>query len=296
MLESSFEDVHATSRQAIHVESGSVKWHKVDFLVNEQVENLIESVRPTHLLHLAWCTEHGKYWSDSINHRWVESGLQMLRAFHNIGGNRAVIAGSCAEYEWNDEICSESILPNPATLYGQCKNKLRLDAEAFAEASSLSLAWARLFFMYGPHEDSRRLVPSAILSLLKNRSAKFTSGEQLRDFIFVEDAARAIVATLLSNFEGTLNVCSGKPMAIKEIVSLIADKLGVQDLVKFGALPTRPGDPSILVGDAGILSKDIGFTQHTSMNEAMERTICWWAEREGLLLPADFGSECHGLK
>ncbi|MBZ0185980.1 MAG: NAD-dependent epimerase/dehydratase family protein, partial [Candidatus Obscuribacterales bacterium] len=63
LLESSFEDVHATSRQAIHVESGSVKWHKVDFLVNEQVENLIESVRPTHLLHLAWCTEHGKYWS-----------------------------------------------------------------------------------------------------------------------------------------------------------------------------------------------------------------------------------------
>ena len=55
---------------------------------------------PTHLLHLAWYAEPGLFWRSPENLRWVEASLRLLRAFAEHGGQRAVMAGSCAEYAW----------------------------------------------------------------------------------------------------------------------------------------------------------------------------------------------------
>src|SRR5205823_13981481 len=62
------------------------------------------SVRPSHLLHLAWETEHGHFWTSPENLRWVEAALHLWRRLDEVSGYRAVGAGTCAEYTWDDAI------------------------------------------------------------------------------------------------------------------------------------------------------------------------------------------------
>ena len=91
-------EVHATCLTG--TPDTSATWHRVDLLDHAQVDRLLNEVRPTHLLHFAWYAVHGKYWTSTENLRWVESSLALLRSFVDRGGRRAVIAGTCTEYDW----------------------------------------------------------------------------------------------------------------------------------------------------------------------------------------------------
>src|SRR5579862_8460328 len=74
--------------------------HTVNLMDPEQVGRLMERVKPTHLLHLAWYAEHGKFWASPLNLDWVSASLQLFQSFISHGGKRAVFAGTCAEYDW----------------------------------------------------------------------------------------------------------------------------------------------------------------------------------------------------
>ena len=100
-----------------------------------------------------------------------------------------MLAGSCAEYDWSAGRCEETTtLLRSASIYGANKNKLRARVEAIARETGLSVAWGRMFFLYGPHEHPQRLVASVIRSLLARLPARCSSGIQQRDFLHVQDA------------------------------------------------------------------------------------------------------------
>src|SRR5439155_6654344 len=135
------------------------------------VRALLAAVRPTHLLHLAWIATPGVYWTSPENHRWVEASLHLLRCFAAGGGRRAVLTGTCAEYDWSAAgVCHETQTPlRPTTVYGVCKDELRRRAEEVCRAAGVSLAWARLFFLYGPGEHPARLFPGVVQALRAGR-------------------------------------------------------------------------------------------------------------------------------
>ena len=93
-------EVHAVSSAKQERRSGDPHWHQVNLLDPGEVMDLIERVRPTHLLHFAWYSIPGKYWDSIENCRWVEASHFLLNMFANKGGHRVVIAGTCAEYDW----------------------------------------------------------------------------------------------------------------------------------------------------------------------------------------------------
>src|SRR5439155_9791071 len=97
----------------------------------------------------------------------------------------------------------------PSDLYGVCKHSLSIVAQALMPVARMSVAWARVFLVYGPFDDERRLVPSVVQSLIRNAPAKMTVGEQVRDVVHVEDAASAIWAIARSGYTGPVNVASG---------------------------------------------------------------------------------------
>jgi len=112
--------------------------HIVDLLDSGQVRNLMARVRPSHLLHFAWYVTPGKYWTSLENVRWLEASLELLQAFLANGGERSVMAGTCAEYDWTGPgLLHEEQTPlRPATLYGACKSALyRLHASLSAQAA-----------------------------------------------------------------------------------------------------------------------------------------------------------------
>lgn len=102
--------------------AGEVRWHQADLLDRGSVEALLDSVRPSHLLHLAWFSGHREIYSSPENNRWVRASLGLLAAFQGRGGKRAVFTGSCAEYDWSEGLCSEHETPlRPASVYGASK-------------------------------------------------------------------------------------------------------------------------------------------------------------------------------
>lgn len=270
-------EVHAVSSRLPQETCSDVYWHQANLLDFSQVPMLIADVLPTHLLHFAWYAEPGKYWTALENFHWVQASLGLLQEFYSHGGGRVVMAGTCAEYDWKYGYCSERITPlAPATLYGTCKHSLQTMLDVFSKETGLSSAWGRIFFLYGPHEHPARLISSVICALLQGQPARCSHGNQIRDFLHVEDVADAFVALLESDVMGPVNIASGEPVVLKDVVYKIADTLGKRDLVQLGAIPAQDNEPRVLIADFHRLSDEVGWQAKYDLDTGLEHTIKWW--------------------
>jgi nucleoside-diphosphate-sugar epimerase len=150
---------------------------------------------------------------------------------------------------------------------------------AFARQTGLSAAWGRIFFLYGPHEPQEKLVSSVTRALLKGAPVDCTDGRQLRDFLYVKDVAAAFVTLLESQIAGPINIASGRPLAIKEIILKIAEKMNRADLVRLGTLGRPPDDPPLLVADTTRLKNELGWSPQYDLDKGVDDTIRWWQEQ-----------------
>jgi len=270
-------EVHAITSKEVPPNQPSVKWHSLNLLETKAVDSFMAEVKPTHLLHLAWDVMPGKYLTASENLPWVQASLNLILNFQQQGGQRVVIAGTCFEYDWQYGYCKESITPLvPNTFYGTCKHSLQTILAAFAQQTQLSSAWGRIFFLYGPHEYPQRLVSSVINALLKNQPAKCSHGNQIRDFLHVQDVASAFVALLDSEITGAVNIASGIPVTLKSVIFEIANLIGNPELVQLGAISSPPNEPHLLVGDIGRLENEIKWQPKYSLSQGLQHTISWW--------------------
>jgi nucleoside-diphosphate-sugar epimerase len=274
-------EVHAVSRRAGAPRDGVV-WHEADLLASGAATSVVAAAQAERLLHLAWYATPASFWSAPENERWIDATLRLLQAFGEAGGVRVTVAGSCAEYAWGGEMLSELTTPlEPATLYGACKHATHVAAEAVARELGLSLAWGRVFFLYGPGEAPGRLVSGVARALLAGEDVPTTEGSQLRDFMHVRDVAGALVALLEGEVSGAVNIASGEPVPVRDIVALIAAEAGGCGRVRFGELAIRAGEPAVIAGDAHRLLEEVGFTPAVGLEQGIAETVAWWRARSG---------------
>ncbi|MGD0768584.1 MAG: NAD(P)-dependent oxidoreductase [Tepidisphaeraceae bacterium] len=247
--------------------------HRVDLLDEPRVDELISRIKPTHLVHLAWYAEHRKFWNSPLNLDWLTASEKLFRSFTAHGGERAVFAGTCAEYDWTHSHLREDSTPsNPATLYGICKNNLRQNIEAIARLPQVSVAWARIFFLYGPGEDARRFIPSVLNPLLSKRPAIVRNGSHVRDFLHVQDVGRAFAAILHSPVQGVINVASGEPTKLGDVAKILAELAGAESLLEIQDSPATPDNPEVLTADVGKL-RSIGFVPGYTLRQGLGTLI-----------------------
>jgi nucleoside-diphosphate-sugar epimerase len=267
-------EVHAVTSRAM-TSGGAVHWHQADLLDGSASSRVVAEVRPTHLLHFAWYAEPGKYWRSPENVRWLEASLALLRHFRASGGARLVMAGTCAEYDWTQGVCSEGATPRrPATLYGICKNALHEVMSGYCEAEGLSAAWGRIFFLYGPGEHPSRLVSSVASALLRGDDPSCTHGNQVRDYLHVEDVAAAFVALLDSDVTGALNVASGRRVTLRDIVLEVARCAGAPGgRVKFGAIEAPQGEAAEIVADVRRLANEVRWAPRYDLTSGIAQAV-----------------------
>ena len=280
LVDKGFE-VHAVSSKGRYNDyPQQVTWHHADLHNAEHILRLMAEVRPEYLLHLAWDVTHGVYWSSLDNLRWVKAGLSLLQAFIDAGGRRSLMVGSCAEYDWNYGYCTEGLTPlKPATLYGTCKDALQKIVTAASRESGISSAWGRLFYLYGPGEHEGRLVPAVIKALLQSEEALCTQGDQIRDYLYVKDAAGALLALLESEVEGPVNIAAGRPIVLRDLIEEAAREVGRPDLVRLGALAAGKDDPPLLLANTCRLNEEVGWLPAYSIQEGLKETVAWWRSR-----------------
>lgn len=242
---------------------------------------VVRRAAASHLLHLAWYAEPGRYWTSPENARWVGATADLVSEFAAAGGRRAVLAGTCAEYDWTggDEPLSEAGTPlAPATLYGVCKDATRRVTAALGAQLGVEVAWGRIFFLYGPREHPDRLAASVARALVAGEPARTSEGRQVRDFLHVDDVAGAFAALVdADGVSGAVNIGAGKGIAVRDLAVALARTAGREDLLELGALPTRPGEPASLVADVTRLRDEVGFHPGPTLDmDDLRTTLAWW--------------------
>jgi len=269
-------EVHAVSSKS--QTDDIVQWHKVDLLDRQQSIKLMHNIQPTHLLHLAWFTEPGKYWTSTKNYHWVKASLTLFEEFVKSGGKRLVVAGSCAEYDWRFEKYTEDSTPlAPGTLYGVCKHSLHMMLSSYASLKGLSFAWGRVFSIYGPHENSNRLFASVIQALLQGQDVTCNNKGLIRDYLHVNDVASAFIALLNSDIKGPVNIGSGSGIALEDMVRKIEKKISNYGNLKIDSKSTSSNEPPIIIADSRRIN-NIGWTPIYNIEDGLDNTIKWFEE------------------
>jgi len=200
------------------------------------------------VIHTAWYAEPGKYLQSSKNIDCLVGSLNMAKGALQAGVRRFIGVGTCFEYDLTAGFLSVETPLKPLTPYAAAKAATFTALSQWLPSQSIEFLWCRLFYLYGEREDPRRLVPYLRSRLAEGKPAELTSGNQIRDFIDVTEAARMIVEEALGNQQGAINICSGVPVTVRQLAEKIADEYGRRNLLKFGSRPDNLFDPPCVVG------------------------------------------------
>jgi nucleoside-diphosphate-sugar epimerase len=265
-----------SSRRRLDGAIGRLQVLEGDLADGPATARLVERSRPEACIHAAWYAEPGKYLDSPRNLDSLRSSLELLESLIAVGCKHVVGVGTCFEYAMQDTPLQEDSPTAPFTLYAAAKLAFYLVAAQRAAQAGVGLAWARLFYLYGPYEDERRLVPSAIKALSAGRAFPSTSGEQVRDYLHVDDVASALCALSEQKLGGVFNVSSCEPVTIAGLMRTLGELLGRSELIRLGTLPPRDWDPAYVCGDNQKLRTEARWSPRYSLRDGLAQTIEWW--------------------
>jgi nucleoside-diphosphate-sugar epimerase len=210
----------------------------------------LDNFQPEGCIHLAWYTNPADYLTaEDANLSQLEASLQLLRTLKRVRCRRFVAAGTCVEYALpSPEQLSEESPTRPSTIYGAAKLAFYHLSERICVTSGISFAWGRIFHVYGPRENPNRLVPAAIRTVLSGKDFPASPGDQVRDYLHVDDVASAFLRLAEIKETGVFNICSNLPITIRHLLLRIEELCGSDGRICLGAKKYNPYDPMFICG------------------------------------------------
>jgi nucleoside-diphosphate-sugar epimerase len=267
-----------SDRRRLEGVTGKIRILEADLADSAAVATQLRLCRPEACIHAAWYAEPGRYLVAPENLDSLRVSLALLEELARAGCEHVVGIGTCFEYLMGSAPLKEDSPTKPTTLYAAAKLAFSLVAGQRLAQLGIGLAWARLFYLYGPFEDFRRLVPAAISALTDGRDFATTSGEQVRDYLHITDVATALCKLSRDKLVGPFNVCSGEPVTIAALMQTLGDLLGRPELIRLGAYPNREWDPPYVCGDNHKLRTQARWSRRYTLKEGLADTIDWWKE------------------
>jgi nucleoside-diphosphate-sugar epimerase len=247
--------VTALSRSNGMASLTNIDWKTID-LANLPDDPFEAMGRPDVLIHLAW---DGLPNYRSLHHFETELPRQyafLKRAVE--GGLRSVFcAGTCFEYGMQSDALSETTPCLPSNPYGFAKHALQQQLHLLRQTLPFALTWGRLFYMYGPGQNPKSLWP-LVQDAHESGATVFdmSGGAQLRDFLDIETLADLIVGMALDHQDsGIVNICSGEPVTVRDIVTRWAKELNWDVRLNLGHYPYPDYEPMEFWGDNSKLQR-----------------------------------------
>lgn len=204
-------------------------------------------------VHLAWYTAPGLYHHSTKNISCLSGSVAMFNGAIAAGVKHFLGIGTCFEYDISCEKITVDTALKPTNLYSSCKCSLFHILSSLTNGTETAFSWCRPFYLFGKGEDKRRFYPYIHDRLQNEEVVELSHGEQIRDYLDVDIASAMIAKVIKNKIEGPLNICSGKPVTIREFAENIADQYGRRDLLKFGVRKENPFDPPKVVGVPSII-------------------------------------------
>ena len=225
------------------------RWVQMD--ISQPPANAFDTLgRPDVLIHLAW---NGLPNYRSVHHYETELPVQyaFLKQLVKQGLKTIVISGTCFEYGMQSGDLSEEIESRPSNPYGFAKDALRKELQFLQACNPFSLTWARLFYMYGEGQPASSIYPQLKKAVVEGLAEfNMSGGEQLRDYLPVTEVANKLVMLALKQSNiGPINICSGKPISVRNLVEkwIIEEKYSIK--LKLGVYPYPDYEPMAFWGD-----------------------------------------------
>lgn len=231
----------------------------------------IEEFAPQVCVHAAWITTPG-YLESPQNEQFVEWSLAFLRRLATTGVKHLVVLGTCIEYELGPRVLSETETHiAPDTTYARCKDALHAGLIRTLGGSGARLCWARVFYPFGIGERPDRLCSSVALRLLRGEEVVLRTPFSTKDWIYIDDLARALVAVVENGFQGAINLGTGCGTTVSEIARTIGRILGKLDLIQES--PQAAPDPfDYVVADVRKLSA-LGWKPEVSLDAGLRLLV-----------------------
>lgn len=254
----------------------SIKLFYADLLDYNQINAYITQIKPDWCIHLAWYAVPGKYLQSPENLNSLQASLNLVSQLAETGCKRFIGVGTCFEYDYSLGYLSESSPTKPLTIYAATKIALATTLSQLSAVTDMETVWVRLFYQYGSQENPNRLIPAIISALLKDEVVNTTKGEQIRDFLHIEDVASALLEIAKSQLTGIVNIGSGQPITVREIALTLGKILGKTNLINFGALPYRPNDPMFICANNYLLKEQTNWQIKYDLETGLTDTINWY--------------------
>jgi len=240
------------------------------------LETSIRAFQPDTILHLGWSGVSANDRNHSIQ---LENHLATLRLIDLAIQNQVktfVGIGSQAEYGPKPNAISETSYCDPQTLYGAAKLASSILGDRLCQQSKMRFVWMRLFSCYGPGDHPSFMIPSVISALLSSRRPSLTQATQKWDYLFVEDAAQAVVhAASNPRVHGIYNLGAGKAVELRQVIETIRDSIDSKLDLGFGEIPYGPNALMHLEADTAKLQAT-GWYPKTSLHYGIPKTIEWF--------------------
>jgi len=273
-LRSAGADVHGVSRSAEANDLDGLHWWHGDLSDIATVRNLINTVKPDAIFHLASYV-FGNRGLEAVLpalHSNLVTTVNVLTAATEASCRRIVLAGSMEE--------PEAVQAAPSSPYAAAKWASSAYARMFHALYQTPVVIARIFMVYGPGQrDLRKVVPYVTLSLLRHQTPRLSSGQRLVDWIYVEDVvAGLLVAAQAPGVSGcTIDLGSGHYTSVREVVLQLAQIVDPQAQIAFGDLPDRPLEQARLAKVDETYAR-LGWRPAVSLEEGLRRTVDWYAQ------------------
>lgn len=205
---------------------------------------------PDVLIHLAWS---GLPNYKSLHHfeRELPAQYRFLKCLIEFGLQTLVVAGTCFEYGMQSGSLSEDIAPHPDNPYGFAKNALRCQLEYLKTTHPFQLTWARLFYLYGEGQAENSLLPQLKQAAERGDPVfNMSGGEQLRDYLNIASVADYLVRLAIQARDvGIVNVCSGMPISIRQLIEGWVEDNGWNIKLNRGYYPYPDYEPMAFWGN-----------------------------------------------
>lgn len=207
----------------------------------------------------------------------VKYTLDAVNLAKRLGCHTFIGAGSQAEYGRIEGKLTPNTPAFPETGYGIAKLCAGQMSRMLCNQIGLKHIWVRILSVYGPMDNAYSLTMSTIVKLINDEKTHFTKGEQVWDFLFSEDAAKAFYLLGEKGIDGKIYCLgSGKTCLIKDAIMEIFNQINPTAITGIGDLPYPPNQVMYLCADISSLSKDTGFFPTISFKEGIQKTISWY--------------------
>lgn len=249
----------------------------------DKLKELLESEKPEYIVNFAAQSEVGPSWH--YPHHWFQTNAVALTSLANLLKDygwleKYVHISSPEVYGSCSGVVKEDAPLNPSTPYAASKAAGDLSLFTFCKNFDFPLVMVRATNVYGPYQQLFKIIPRTIINIKQNKKIQLHGGgESVKSYIHIRDVSRGEELIMEKGRVGEIyHLSPPQGYAVKEVVRIIAEKLGVSFDKVTEKVAERLGQDKAYIIDSSKAQNELGWTPSIQIEEGLNQTIQWVSE------------------